>query len=178
MQHNTPHSNRTILFSVIALALGMFLLAFASAPLYRIFCKATGFGGTPKITLLASPTIGTRRMTIRFDANTDANLPWHFHPQQREITLKTGENALAFYEAENYSSEPITGMAVYNVTPDQAGRYFNKIHCFCFDEQRLEAGQKALLPVSFFIDPAIEQDPAMNGVQTITLSYSFFRFKK
>ena len=168
----------TTLLSLAAIALGMFLLAFAAVPLYRLFCQTTGFGGTPQQVSELSHSVGKRYITVRFDANTDKRLPWSFKPQQDKFTLRTGEHGLVFYEAENLSDQPLIGMATFNVTPNQAGTYFHKIHCFCFAEQRLEAGQKAILPVSFYIDPAIENERSLAGVDTITLSYTFFPFQK
>lgn len=163
---------------MVSVVAGMFLLAYASVPLYRMFCSITGFGGTPKVAQTASETVGTKVLTVRFNSDTDPSLPWNFKPEQRQVEVKTGEQKLIFFSAENSSDHPVKGMATYNVTPDRAGQYFNKIQCFCFNEQVLQAGQKVSMPVSFFIDPAIEKDPYLRNVNTITLSYTFFKVKK
>jgi cytochrome c oxidase assembly protein subunit 11 len=156
----------------------MGLLTLASVPIYNLFCKATGYGGT---TQRVNPYIkvqkGTRKIRIEFDSNVDKNLPWRFVPKHRSADVITGENALVFYESENLSERDIIGTSVYNVTPQKAGKYFVKIHCFCFEEQLLKAGQKLLMPVSFFIDPEIENDPEMADIDRITLSYSFFKVR-
>lgn len=171
-------SNRNIALSVIALFISMILLTLASVPIYNLFCKATGFGGT---TQRVNPYVkikkGSRKIQIEFDANVDRNLPWRFIPKHRTTNVITGENTLIFYESENLSDHDIIGTSVYNVTPLKAGKYFVKIHCFCFEEQLLKAGEKTLMPVSFFIDPAIETDPEMQDVDSITLSYSFFKVR-
>ena len=156
----------------------MAMLSYASVPLYNLFCKATGLGGTVKQVLRGSEKIGTRIMTVRFDANIDRELNWNFKPLQNQVKIKTGENALIFYQAENLSNEDIIGTAIYNVTPHKAAQYFLKIECFCFQDQLLKAGQKISMPVSFFIDPEIENDNNLKDVDTITLSYSFFKVKE
>jgi cytochrome c oxidase assembly protein subunit 11 len=170
--------NKKILTPLILIIIGMFVLAYASVPLYSLFCKATGFGGTTQVALKSSTQKGKKVIKVRFDANIEPNLPWKFKPIQPEITVKPGENALIFYYAENLTEKPLTGTAIYNVTPNKAGIYFNKIECFCFEEQLLEPYQKVNMPVSFFIDPKIEEDPYLKDVDTITLSYSFFYVKK
>jgi len=171
-------SNINIALSIVALLASMILLTFASVPIYNLFCKATGFGGT---TQRANPYIkvekGTRKIKVEFDANVDKKLPWRFIPKHRSADVITGENTLIFYESENLSEHDIIGTSIYNVTPLKAGKYFVKIHCFCFEEQLLKAGQKVLMPVSFFIDPEIENDPQMQDVDRITLSYSFFKVR-
>lgn len=157
------------------LALGMLGLAFASVPLYRMFCQATGFGGTTKRAISPSAGIRDRIITVRFNANIDSKLSWQFRPKQTQIKVNVGENSMAFYEAYNYSPHPLTGIAIYNVTPDKAGKYFSKIACFCFDEQQLMPRQRVDMPVLFYIDPAFADDPFMDDVQTITLSYTFYK---
>ncbi|WP_010297984.1 cytochrome c oxidase assembly protein [Candidatus Odyssella thessalonicensis] len=157
------------------LALGMLGLAFASVPLYRMFCQATGFGGTTKRAISPSAGIRDRIITVRFNANIDSKLSWQFRPKQTQIKVHVGENSMAFYEAYNYSPQPLTGIAIYNVTPDKAGKYFSKIACFCFDEQQLMPRQRVDMPVMFYIDPAFADDPFMDDVQTITLSYTFYK---
>lgn len=160
---------------VLAVVVGMVGLSFASVPLYSLFCKVTGFGGTPIITADLPDTVLEREMRIQFNADTGRNMPWAFKPEQREITVKLGQKGLAAYHAKNPLKEAVTGTAVYNVTPLKAGKYFHKIACFCFDEQVLEAGQDVSMPVMFYVDPALDADPNMKDVQSITLSYTFYR---
>jgi cytochrome c oxidase assembly protein subunit 11 len=154
---------------------GMGGAAYAAVPAYRLFCQVTGFGGMTRRAHTVPTTISGRVIKVQFDANTDPALPWRFRPKQREITLKIGEEGLAFYEAENLSNTPVMGQAGFNVSPAKAGRYFNKVQCFCFNEQVLAAGQRANMPVTFFVDPEMLDDPNMDDVMAITLSYTFFR---
>jgi len=171
-------SNKNTVLSIIALLVSMILLTLASSPIYNLFCKATGFGGTTqRVNPYVKIAKGSRKIKVEFDANIDRNLPWRFVPKHRSTNVITGENALIFYESENLSDHDIIGTSIYNVTPLKAGKYFVKIHCFCFEEQLLKAGTKMLMPVSFFIDPAIEDDPDMQDVDRITLSYSFFKVR-
>ncbi|MGB4191717.1 MAG: cytochrome c oxidase assembly protein [Rickettsiales bacterium] len=171
--HNKTSSSK-IAWSIALLVVGMIMLTFASVPIYNLFCKVTGYGGTVKYTPIASSRIGNKKIKIRFDANVDKNLPWQFKSEQEEVLVRVGENNLIFYTAENQSDKPIIGTAVYNVTPHKAGIYFNKIQCFCFEEQLLRPKQKMIMPVSFFIDSDIENDPNLKDVDTITLSYTFY----
>jgi cytochrome c oxidase assembly protein subunit 11 len=150
-------------------------LSFAAVPLYRIFCQVTGFGGTPRIDATASPGAVDRTITIRFNADVNRGMPWRFAPVQQEVTLRLGEEAVAFYVARNPTDQPVTGVSTYNVTPDKAGRFFRKTACFCFDEQTLEPGEEMSFPLSFWVDPAILDDPDTRNLRTITLSYTFFR---
>lgn len=176
---NNKNSNNYVALSVLALFLSMLLLSFASVPIYNLFCKVTGFAGTTqRSNQLVKVEKGTKKIKIAFDANTEPNLPWRFVPKNQQIEVITGENNLVFYEAENLSNIDIIGTSIYNVTPLKAGKYFVKIHCFCFEEQLLKAKQKMLMPVSFYIDPAMENDPEMQGVESITLSYSFFKVRE
>lgn len=161
-----------VLFSVAA---GMVGLAFASVPLYRLFCAVTGYGGTPKLGVVAAGAGEGRLITVRFDANTDPALPWRFRPAQRQMTVRVGEEALAYYTATNLASEPVTGRAVFNVTPYKIAPYFGKIECFCFSEQTLAAGEEVSMPVSFVVDPDVFTDPSTREVTAISLSYTFFR---
>jgi cytochrome c oxidase assembly protein subunit 11 len=162
---------------VIALMLG---LTAASVPLYNLFCKATGYDGTPRIAAgearqTAGPKAGAPpEVTVFFNADTGSTLPWSFHPAQRQVTVKIGEDNLAFFEAANRSDRPIVGHAVYNVTPDKAAYYFVKLECFCFQNQTLEPGQKVQMPVSFYVDPAMMEDANAREVRQITLSYTFY----
>jgi cytochrome c oxidase assembly protein subunit 11 len=161
-----------------SVALGMLGLSYASVPLYRLFCQATGFGGTPQRAEAAPENISGRTITIRFDANTAPSLAWTFNAAQLEMKVKPGEQAMAFYRATNTSTRDLTGSAVFNVTPDSAGAYFNKIQCFCFTEQTLRAGETVDLPVVFFVDPAIAEDADTRSIDTITLSYTFYPVDK
>lgn len=153
------------------------MLAFASVPLYRLFCQVTGFGGTSQRTAAHSTHMVDRSVTITFDANTDRRLPWKFEPLEKSVTVRIGENRLVAFRATNESAVPTRGTATYNVTPFAAGKYFNKVQCFCFEEQRLASNQSVNMPVSFFIDPAILDDPEVRDVTNITLSYTFFSYE-
>lgn len=161
-------------WSVAGAAMGMVGVSFAAVPLYDLFCRVTGFGGTPNVATEASTEILDRVIKVRFNAVTNSQLDWAFEPVQIEIPVRVGENALAFYEARNQSENPLVGTATFNVTPTKVGEYFSKVDCFCFTEQYLEAGAEADFPVSFYIDPAIAEDRDMDDVKTITLSYTFF----
>ena len=156
----------------------MVMLAYASVPLYRIFCQITGFGGTTQEATLEPSRVLDRMVAVDFFADTAPDLPWEFHNITKHLDLKVGERKLAFFEATNTSSHPVTGMATYNVTPHKAGPYFAKIKCFCFDRQTIQPGETIQFPVSFFIDPEIENDPDLEDVSNITLSYTFFRAKE
>jgi cytochrome c oxidase assembly protein subunit 11 len=159
---------------LVGVAAMMGALSFASVPFYRWFCRVTGFAGTPSVAAAAPDQTLARTIRIRFDASKDPALPWQFTPVVREMTVKVGETALAFYEATNLSDRPVAGTATFNVTPDAAGGYFSKIACFCFSEQVLRPGETAQMPVTFFVDPAMMDDPEGRFVKTITLSYTFF----
>jgi cytochrome c oxidase assembly protein subunit 11 len=153
----------------------MVILSYASVPLYNLFCKTTGYGGTTQ-TAEALPTkIFNRKIRVTFTGSTDPDLPWVFKPVQSDITLKVGEVGLAYYKAKNISKQDITGMAVYNVTPEKVGIYFKKIECFCFNQQKLAAGVEMPMPVTFFLDPAILNNKEMDDVEEINLNYTFFR---
>ena len=165
---------RTALLMTL-LVFGMTGLAFAAVPLYRMFCQATGYGGTTQVAKAAPATAGARKITVRFNTDVSRDMPWGFVPVQRDVTLAVGETGLAFFRATNRSPLAVTGTATFNVTPMKVGAYFDKIQCFCFSEQTLQPGQSVDMPVSFFVDPAIAQDPDMDDVTTITLSYTFFR---
>jgi cytochrome c oxidase assembly protein subunit 11 len=170
-------SHRRTAYPLIAIVLGMLMLSFAAVPFYNLFCKVTGFGGTTGRAVSAPSTIADRTITIRFNADTDPALPWKFVPLEREVTMRIGENRLVAFTAQNQSDQPTRGTATYNVTPHLAGRYFQKIQCFCFEEQRLKPGEKVTMPVSFFIDPAILEDKDLAGLTNITLSYTFFSYE-
>jgi cytochrome c oxidase assembly protein subunit 11 len=176
MRLATPvsHRNRRVAFTCVAVVVGMVGLSYASVPLYRLFCDVTGFGGTTQRAESVDGRVLERTMTVRLDANVGAGLPWEFKPVERRMSVRVGEQALAFYRATNRSDRPVTGSAAFNVTPPLAGAYFTKIECFCFTEQRLEAGQSVDMPVAFFIDPDIADDADLKTLGTITLSYTFY----
>lgn len=153
-------------------------LAFLSAPLYRMFCQKTGYAGTPLIAKNLPTKVLTRTMRVRFTASVNRGLALEFKHLQSFIDVNVGEVGLTFYKAKNATGRPIVGMATYNVTPEKAAPYFNKVACFCFEEQPMAINQDMDLPVQFFIDPDIENDSALDDVKEITLSYTFFEFKK
>ena len=161
--------------SLAALVTGMVGLSFASVPLYRLFCQVTGYGGVPQRADKAPGEVLDRTIKIRFDGNVDGSLPWTFAPVQQTMDVKIGETALAFFKASNNSSSPVTGRAIFNVSPELTGRYFTKIECFCFKQQTLEAGQTVEMPVTFFVDPKIVDDDDTKHITEITLSYTFYR---
>lgn len=173
-----PVKNLRVALLAASVAAGMVGLSYASVPLYRLFCQVTGFGGTTQRADAAPQHATEQTIRIQFDANTSSGLGWAFHPVQESVTVKIGEQTLAFYKATNISDKPLTGTAVFNVTPVQAGVYFNKIQCFCFTEQLLEPGQSIDMPVSFFVDPEILKDPDAAGIKEITLSYTFYPVDK
>jgi cytochrome c oxidase assembly protein subunit 11 len=172
------HQKSTVAILVTGASATMFGLTFASAPLYRLFCSATGFGGTPQIAKSAPDAEGARELTVRFDANVAPGLAWKFAPGISQIKLRTGAAAMVSYKATNVSDRATSARAVFNVSPDSAGAYFNKLACFCFDEQTLGPGETREMPVVFYLDPALEKDRALKSTQTITLSYTFFATKK
>ncbi len=159
---------------LLVMAAVMLGAAYAAVPLYRLFCQVTGYGGTIRQASKPASVILQKRMTIRFDANVSPDLPWSFQPAVSKMDVRIGETTLAFYRAHNTSSKPVTGTAIFNVTPEIAGAYFNKLACFCFTEQTLQPGQTIDMPVSFFIDPAIMKDVDARVLSEITLSYTFY----
>jgi cytochrome c oxidase assembly protein subunit 11 len=168
--------NRKTAFITAAVVAGMVGLSFAAVPLYQAFCQVTGWGGTTQRAEAAPTLVLSRDITVRFDASTAQGLPWRFKPEQVSQKLKIGETALAFYEAENLSDHPVRGQATFNVSPAKAGVYFNKIECFCFTEQVLQPGEKVSMPVTYFIDPKLADDPNLDEVETVTLAYTFFEW--
>ncbi|ACZ48956.1 cytochrome C oxidase assembly protein [Anaplasma centrale str. Israel] len=168
--------NNEILALLVSAIASMVCLTYASVPLYRIFCKATGYGGTTRKAVSVAPDkkIGSYDIKVRLNADTHG-IPLLFYPEQPHVMVTPGVQKLAFYVAENPSDKEISGMAVYNVTPVQAGKYFYKIACFCFSEQTFAPGLRITMPVSFFISPAIEEDPQTEDIREITLSYTFFQ---
>ncbi len=168
----TSHARMAVI--LVAVVAGMLGMSYAAVPLYRIFCQVTGYGGTTQRAEKAPDTILDRRITVRFDANVSRDLGgWRFKPMQRKIEVRIGETKLAFYRAINEGDKPLRGTASFNVTPEIAGSYFNKIACFCFTDQTLAPGEAKDMPVQFFIDPDIMKDPDAKGLYEITLSYTF-----
>lgn len=165
-------TTRTVVLAVLGICF-MTGLAFASVPLYRLFCEATGLNGTTN-RALAAPGSVHRPITIAFDANTSPKLPWRFVPEQEQETVQIGARDMAFFTATNLDTKPVTGTATFNVTPSQAGKYFTKIQCFCFTQQTLKPGETVRMPVIFFVDPKILNDPDARDIETITLSYTFY----
>jgi cytochrome c oxidase assembly protein subunit 11 len=171
---NLQGPNRTLVQTVSVVFL-MGGLAWASVPFYDWFCRVTGFGGATNVAETGSDVILDETIKVRFDASLERNMPWTFKPEVREMEIRIGETGLAFYEAHNPLDVPIAGQAAYNVTPYEAGAFFDKIECFCFTEQVLMPGETVMMPVSFFVDPAIVDDREGQYVHTITLSYTFYQ---
>ncbi len=167
-------ANRIIAFSCLAFFGAMVGAAYASVPLYKLFCQMTGYGGTTQRVEQASDVILDRPITVRFDANVAGGLPWNFAPEARSVTIKIGETVKAEYKASTTYSKPTRGRASFNVTPELAGSYFNKLECFCFTDTELKPGEELEMPVVFYVDPDIVNVPELKNIQTITLSYTFF----
>jgi cytochrome c oxidase assembly protein subunit 11 len=159
---------------LVSVILGMVGLTAAAVPLYRLFCQVTGYGGTTQRAAAAPERPLDQTIEVRFNADVAQGLPWRFTPVEHAVTIRLGEQHLAFYRAHNASGRPVVGTATFNVTPFKAGAYFSKIACFCFEEQTLQAGETVDMPVSFYVDPAILDDPDTRDVRAITLSYTFF----
>ncbi len=173
---SSKRSNASVLIACTGLVVGMIGLSYAAVPLYKIFCQVTGYGGTTQRAELTSDIeVIDRKITIRFDGNISKNLNWDFKPAQRDVVVNMGQSVEVKYTAENMSDKPMTGMATFNVTPQAAGAYFNKIECFCFTETTLQPGEKIDMPVVFFIDPDLDQEKYLKHIETITLSYTFFK---
>lgn len=156
------------------IALSMLGLAFAAVPLYDLFCRVTGYGGTTQRAEASTGEVVDRQMIVRFDANVAKGLKWSFRPEQTTVNVKVGETKLVYYRARNNSDQPLAATATFNVAPPAAGAYFNKIECFCFTEQTLQPGETIDMPVVFFLDPALADEEDLTGVGSITLSYTFF----
>ncbi|KAI1315782.1 Cytochrome c oxidase assembly protein cox11, mitochondrial [Mortierella claussenii] len=173
--------NTDMLYYTVSILMGTLGLSYAAVPLYRMFCSATGLGGAPMVgeTKFAPerlvPRDNHRRIKVKFNADTSTSLQWSFQPQQRQVSVLPGETALAFYTAKNKSKEDVIGIATYNVTPSKVAPHFNKIQCFCFEEQKLMAGEQVDMPIFFFLDPEFANDPDMADVDTVVLSYTFFK---
>ncbi|XP_067285280.1 cytochrome c oxidase assembly protein COX11, mitochondrial [Pseudorasbora parva] len=175
--------NKTILTYIAAAGVGMIGMSYAAVPLYRLYCQATGLGGTAVAghdteQVETMKAIRERIIKVTFNADTHASMQWNFRPQQSEIYVVPGETALAFYKARNPTNKPVIGISTYNVVPFEAGQYFNKIQCFCFEEQRLNPHEEVDMPVFFYIDPEFDEDPRMARVDNIILSYTFFEAKE
>lgn len=177
-QRRLNRSNRTVAVACLSFFVCMIGAAYASVPLYRIFCQVTGYGGTTQRVEQYSDTILDKTMKVRFDANTANGLPWDFKPVEREVTVRIGETTMIKYVARNLFDEPTYGRASFNVAPGRAGAYFNKVECFCFTDTTLQPGEDMEMPVVFFVDPEIVNDPDLKDVKTITLSYTFFPIDK
>ncbi|MEM9438405.1 MAG: cytochrome c oxidase assembly protein [Pseudomonadota bacterium] len=171
MDWSQPHKTAAKLAGVAALMLG---LAYASVPFYDWFCRVTGFGGATGVSEVASDEILDQTVTIRFDASVERGMPWDFKPEVRTMDIRIGETGLAFYKAHNPMNYPVAGSASYNVAPYQAGGFFSKIDCFCFEEQVLMPGETVMMPVTFYVDPEIVDDREGKYIHTITLSYTFY----
>ncbi len=166
--------NHVVFGSCFAVVVAMVGATYAAVPFYYAFCRATGYGGTPNRATAAPGVVLNRIITVSFDTNVDPKLPWTFYPEQRSVNVKVGENQLVFFRAVNNSKEAVTGHATFNVQPDEAARYFTKIQCFCFTEQRLAPGESVDMPVSFFVSPKIVKDHDVDSVSEMTLSYTFY----
>lgn len=180
MGHPQPNPNKNhgrVAAGLVAIVVAMGGLSYAAVPAYRLFCSVTGFGGTTQVADAPVGEVLKRTVRVRFTADTGPNMPWQFEPETREITLQIGASGFATYQAHNPTASAISGTAMYNVNPAKAGIYFNKVQCFCFDEQTLSPGQEVAMPVYFYIDPAMADDPNLTDVEVITLSYTFFRSK-
>ena len=169
--------NKKVARRLLLTTAGMGAFAYASAPLYDLFCRTTGFGGTPVVAQAGDRPILDRTVNVRFDSNVDTALPWKFQPLQREVKVRLGEEYLAYYRVTNLSQRAAVGTSTYNVTPETAGGWFNKLQCFCFTEQLLLPGQSVDMPVIFFVDPELDKDRRYDNIRTITLSYTFFEAK-
>ncbi len=166
--------NRSVLVSLIGIVVGMAMMSYASVPLYSMFCRFTGYGGTPRIGASTPSTILDRHMNVTFNTDVSPSLSWKFKSLQNHIDTPIGRRNLAFFEATNIGSHPVTATATFNITPFKAGEYFVKLQCFCFNKQRLDPGESATFPVSFYVDPALDKDKNLDEVKDITLSYTFF----
>ena len=167
-------NNKRVAFRLLGVVFAMGMLSLASVPLYDWFCRVTGFGGETNVATSASDTVLEKTIKIRFDASLERGMPWEFKPAVREMELRIGETGLAFYEAYNPTDRPVAGQASYNVTPVEAGGFFTKIDCLCLTEQVLQPGERVQMPVTFFVDPEIVDDPDGKFVEEITLSYTFY----
>jgi len=173
----SKRSDARIAYSVAGAAFLMLGLSFAAVPLYDMFCRVTGFGGTPRVALEEAANLGERTLTVRFDSNVGAGLNWSFEPEVGSMRLRTGQTATVFYKVTNRSDKESLGIATYNVAPNAFGPWFNKISCFCFTEQTLGPGESMDMPVVFFLDPELEKAETMRRMESVTLSYTFMAVK-
>jgi cytochrome c oxidase assembly protein subunit 11 len=171
--NSLAQKNRNVGMRAALFGLAMLALAFASVPLYRVFCQVTGFGGTT-MKAEAAPGAVAGQIGVRFDANISPTLPWKFEPEQETVRIHPGARTTIYYDATNYTARNTTGQAIFNVTPEAAGKYFSKIECFCFTEQTLKPGESVRMPVVFYVDPKLRDDPATRHIDEITLSYTFY----
>ena len=167
--------NQKVLVTCSAIVVGMVGMAYAAVPIYYMFCRVTGYGGTTQIAQYDSSAILDREVTVRFSASNARGFPWEFEPLQNQMTVRVGETALAFYRATNNTDRPVTGVASYNVSPFKMGPYFSKLECFCFTEQTLQPGESMDMPVIFFVDPLMDEEERLDDVTTLTLSYTFWQ---
>ncbi|MEX1148161.1 MAG: cytochrome c oxidase assembly protein [Sphingomonadales bacterium] len=175
--------NQRTMILVVSVVIGMIGLSFASVPLYRLFCQVTGYGGTTQVADTSGINsydmpILDRQVRVSFTSDTQSDLPWEFEPMQRRVTVNLGEEVLVYYRARNVSDQPVTGTAIFNVTPFKSGPYFSKIECFCFTEQTLQPGEEMIMPVTFFVDPLMDGERNLDDVREITLSYTFFEARQ
>jgi cytochrome c oxidase assembly protein subunit 11 len=171
---NLAQRNRSVMISLVGVVAGMAMLSYAAVPLYSMFCRITGYGGTPQISAKAPEAVLARRMKVTFNTDTDPHLPWTFTSLQKEIDTPIGKRNLIFFKATNTSDRAITATSTYNVTPFKLGEYFVKLQCFCFEKQTLKAGESMTFPVSFYVDPSLADDTNLDDVGNVTLSYTFF----
>ena len=174
-QNNLKAQNKKVIFIITFIGILMLSLSYAAVPLYDIFCRVTGFGGTTQIASSAPGSIGHPNINIRFESNITDSLNWDFYSKTKTVKIPMGEEKTIYYFAKNLSDEPIVGTATFNVTPAKAGQYFMKIDCFCFVEQLLNPGESMNMPVTFFIDPDLYKDENVQEVNEITLSYTFMK---
>ena len=167
-------NNNTIATGLVIVAILMLMLAYASVPLYDLFCRVTGFGGTPQIITENNSYISDQIINVRLDSNTGSGLDWSFYPEKKVHRVRTGENNLINYIVQNNSNYIVSGTSVFNVVPNEAGKYFNKIECFCFQSTQLNPKEIKIMPVSFYIDPEIKNDVFISDLSEITLSYTFY----
>lgn len=175
-QEKARRARNTALICIGVVA-GMLGLAFASVPLYRLFCQVTGFAGTPIAGIKSSGEISDRRLIVRFDANVSPSIPWRIVPETPSVEVRLGETQTVFFELTNKSDKPVTGIAMYNVQPDQVGAYFVKLDCFCYEEQTLGPGETIIAPVVFFIDADFDDVRDLKSLDSVTLSYTMFQVK-
>jgi cytochrome c oxidase assembly protein subunit 11 len=174
-QRSLSQRNRNVMMSLVGVVAGMIGLAYASVPLYDLFCRMTGFGGTPQRAEANNSIVGTRDMTVTFNSDLGAGMPWRFYPEVPKMAVRTGVTYKALFVAENPTDKVVTGSATFNVSPDVFGQYFVKVQCFCFDKQVLQPGERVEMPVVFFLDPKLEQDPYLDKLRDVTLAYTFFQ---